>query len=128
MTISDIDGKYRFYHNYELVKYFSDYFKLDVNFENKTFEYEDDLLLFKNILTYEVKIIIGKFLFKQICEGILYLHNKEIAHRDIKPNNIVFKKSHNSCKLIDFSISCLNKSLTNEPGGSIEFQGKNILN
>jgi serine/threonine protein kinase len=39
----------------------------------------------------------------QIIERIKMLHNKELLHRDIKPNNFVFK--NNKLYLIDFGLS-----------------------
>jgi len=53
----------------------------------------------------------SKIVLKQVCAGILYLHEKGIIHRDIKPENIVLMKNSNywnnqRVKLIDFSCSC----------------------
>ena len=39
----------------------------------------------------------------QICEGLQYLHAKNIAHRDIDPRNILIKNG--LVKLIDFGLS-----------------------
>ena len=47
-----------------------------------------------------------KVIFKQIYDAVQYLHNKNIIHRDLKTNNIVFLdegKTH--VAIIDFGIS-----------------------
>lgn len=42
-----------------------------------------------------------KFLFQQLIEGILYLHQKNIFHRDIKLENIIIKDK-SEIIIIDF--------------------------
>ena len=46
----------------------------------------------------------AKFLFKQIIEGIEYIHSKNIVHRDIKLENILIDLKNN-IKICDFGIS-----------------------
>ena len=46
----------------------------------------------------------SKFLFKQIIEGIQYIHSKNIVHRDIKLENILIDIKNN-IKICDFGIS-----------------------
>lgn len=45
-----------------------------------------------------------KNLFKQIIEGLLYLHENNISHRDIKMENIILKNK-TEIKIIDFGFS-----------------------
>ncbi|XP_067666267.1 death-associated protein kinase 1-like isoform X1 [Haliotis asinina] len=43
---------------------------------------------------------------KQILEGVQHLHNKNIAHLDLKPENIMMLNSHSQdIKLIDFGLA-----------------------
>ena len=41
-------------------------------------------------------------IFRQICEGVNYIHSSNFIHRDIKPCNIFFKK--NVIKIGDFGL------------------------
>ena len=43
-------------------------------------------------------------IFKNVCLGINYIHNKNIIHRDIKPSNIMFDKK-GIVKIGDFGMS-----------------------
>ena len=43
-------------------------------------------------------------LFRQIVEGIYYVHKASIAHRDIKLENILLDEK-NTIKIIDFGFS-----------------------
>lgn len=46
-------------------------------------------------------------IFKQILEGIDFCHKLEVAHRDIKLENILTHDSENQVKIIDFGFSTL---------------------
>ena len=42
---------------------------------------------------------------KKTCKGILYLHEKDIAHRDIKLQNILCDNDAEVIKIADFGLS-----------------------
>ena len=45
-------------------------------------------------------------IFKQILTGLIYLHQNNVLHRDIKPDNILIDKNNN-IKITDFGISAM---------------------
>ena len=43
---------------------------------------------------------------RQICEGVRYMHSKNILHLDLKPENVLcITKNSNEIKLIDFGLA-----------------------
>ena len=59
------------------------------------------------------------------------MHKYNIAHRDIKIENILFDEKNEKIKFIDFSISTIVNSdnkLINEPGGSMHYQSPEFFN
>ncbi|KAI0805440.1 kinase-like domain-containing protein [Xylaria sp. FL0064] len=75
---------------------------------NHVMEYcsEGDLfsLVSKKYLRDEGRDVDRVCLFKQLCQGINYLHNNGIAHRDIKLENLLITKD-SKLKITDFGVS-----------------------
>lgn len=42
---------------------------------------------------------------RQLLEGIKYIHENNICHRDIKPGNIYITRDLQSLKIIDFNVA-----------------------
>lgn len=61
-----------------------------------------------------VQIIIIRKMFFQIVDAICYLHNNNIAHRDIKPDNILIDNEYN-VKIADFGACILEPQLDKNP-------------
>ncbi|KAF6844267.1 kinase domain containing protein [Colletotrichum musicola] len=82
-------------------------------------------LLEKKYLTAEDRLNDRLCLFKQLIQGVNYLHSNGIAHRDIKPENLLITKD-SKLKITDFGVSevfCGTHPGLREAGGQC---GKNM--
>lgn len=75
--------------------------------------------------TYKGPIILlnDKMMLYQVTDGLAYLHQCKIVHRDIKPQNILISRTGEQMKLADFGISRALK--TND---KIDFTNTNVTN
>lgn len=72
------------------------------------FEYLEGPPIFRKLIPLDLKINdIRKIMFS-LLNGLKYLKEQNIVHRDIKPYNILFKENGNysSLKILDFGLSC----------------------
>ncbi|CAG2117548.1 unnamed protein product, partial [Medioppia subpectinata] len=62
--------------------------------------------LFGRIMT-EFEYYISYEIFKQLVESVKYLHNNNVIHRDLKPDNVLIDNENNYryIKLCDFGLS-----------------------
>eukprot|EP00754_Rhynchopus_humris_P001310 Rhum_TRINITY_DN10782_c0_g2::Rhum_TRINITY_DN10782_c0_g2_i1::g.40306::m.40306 len=58
--------------------------------------------------------------FQQTVEGLAYLHNHNIIHKDIKPENLLVTRDRTTVKLADFGVSRL---MASEDDGSRDTSG-----
>lgn len=57
----------------------------------------------------EILLKVIYILIKSICLGLKSIHDKNILHQDIKPENIIVDKNTNIPILVDFGLSCITK-------------------
>lgn len=74
----------------------------------------------------------SKFLFRQMCIGVKYLHDSSITHRDLKPENILLVQADTNetlIKITDFGLSRFinEKSLMKTFCGTPNYLGKKAL-
>jgi serine/threonine protein kinase len=69
-----------------------------------------------------------RYLFKQIVEGMAYLHSRGIAHRDLKPENILIDGAFNG-KIIDFGFchAAPDSALLTTPCGTLQYAAPELV-
>ena len=65
-------------------------------------------------------------IFRQVCDGVEYLHTKNIIHRDIKPENILIDHK-GDVKLCDFGWSAVNRPSRKTFCGTYEYMAPEIF-
>lgn len=78
---------------------------IDLNKNAIVFEYCKGIDFFDYIKKNNPLIQTKIFYFKQMLEGLLYMHNLGIAHMDLKLENIMIDTFNNKIKIIDFGHS-----------------------
>jgi myosin-light-chain kinase len=71
-------------------------------------EYLDGGELFERVATEDFNLTESDccLFIRQLCRGVDYLHEKQIVHLDLKPENVVCTaKNSNSLKIIDFGLA-----------------------
>ena len=62
--------------------------------------------------------------FKQLLSALCYMHNHGVLHRDIKPQNLLFKTpDREQLVVVDFGVSCHNVT----GGGGDAKEASNIV-
>lgn len=71
---------------------------------------------------------VAKYIFKQIIEGLEYIHSKDIIHRDIKLDNILIDLNNN-VKICDFGISNIvtDNELMHEQCGTPAYMAPEVI-
>ncbi len=41
---------------------------------------------------------------EKILSALIYMHKKNVSHRDLKPDNILYSREEGKVKLIDFGV------------------------
>lgn len=67
-----------------------------------------------NILIGPMRENIIKYYFKQLINGIIFLHSNGYVHRDIKPENIMLTDNYRTIKIGDFGFCEKNKITEND--------------
>ena len=93
-----------------------------------------DLLIKKNQENQQLPIKFKFKLIKQLADALIYIHNQNIIHCDVKASNILLDKEYNdednpdnypNLKLIDFGLSCNKEEIV--PGYSLFYTAPEIL-
>lgn len=56
-----------------------------------------------------------------LAEMLDYIHSKNVAHKDIKPENIIYQKNKQTFKLVDFGLSCIKDMECFDYQGTFEY-------
>ncbi|KAI6235201.1 Protein kinase domain-containing protein [Aphelenchoides besseyi] len=66
-------------------------------------------------------------IFSQIVDAVAHLHSKEIAHKDLKAENVIFDSQTERVKIVDFGFSCFTNRMSNTFCGSLPYAAPELL-
>lgn len=73
-------------------------------------EYVDGYDLRKHIRDRDLSMAEMTYVMIRLCNGLDFLHQRGIVHRDIKPGNFMLTRDHKHVKIFDFGLSKSNAS------------------
>lgn len=115
-------------HNDNIVKYYD--FQADDNYTFLILEYIEGKTLLEHVRDHDcLAERRARFIFRQIIQGIDFLHNNGIIHRDLKLENIMLTTT-DKIKIIDFGFACFwDKDIKiNTFCGSLHYVSPEIIN
>ena len=68
----------------------------------------------------------SKLIFKKILEGVIAMHNANICHRDLRPENILLDENYNP-KITGFYFCCINANNLQEQAGTKSYVAPEVL-
>ena len=68
----------------------------------------------------------SKLIFRKILEGVRAIHNANICHRDLRPENILLDENYNP-KITGFYFCCINANNLHETAGRDEYKAPEVL-
>lgn len=63
----------------------------------------------------------------QILSALSFMHARNICHRDMKPDNIIFNPTTGQIKLIDFGFACISREKLRVFCGTPSFMSPEIV-
>lgn len=68
------------------------------------------------------------FIFRKIFQALVSVHNKQLAHQDLKADNIIYDYEKKELKLIDFGFTCCAKEKLKSFCGTPAYMAPEIVN